>query len=154
MEQLIRHNDPFVDLVEKAIDEFLEPVDCPLRHIFTPGLYVREILIPKGTLLTSQIHNTCHPFTISKGHISVLTDGEDEQLLFAPYTGITYPGTRRILFAHEDVIWTTYHPTDIVPTDQTPEAVEIAVQKIKDLIIEKHDNLLLQQNKKEELCLG
>ena len=154
MQQLIRSNDEFIDLLEGAIDALLDPVDCPLRHLFTPGLYSREIFIPKGTLLTSQIHKTCHPFTISKGKVSVWIDGGDEVILEAPHTGVTYPGTRRVLYTHEDVIWTTYHPTDIVPEGDTAEDVERAVQKIGDLIIEEHHNHLLQQKQKEDLCLG
>lgn len=154
MQQLIRNNDAIVDLVEGVIEAFLEPVDCELRHIFTPGLYARQITIPKGTTLTSLIHNTCHPFTISKGKVSVWIDAENEQVLEAPYTGITYPGTRRVLYTHEEVIWTTYHPTDIVPEGNEPEDIEAAVQKIGDLIIEPHQNLLLQQSKKEELWHG
>lgn len=89
----------------------LPQVNLPLNHVFTPGLYVREIFIPKGTLLTSKIHRTEHPFVISKGTISVWTEGEGIVRYQAPHTGVTKPGTRRVLYAHEDVIWSTFHPT-------------------------------------------
>ncbi len=86
----------------------VRPLDAPLRHIFTPGLYTREIFMPKGSLIVSRIHNTTHTFVVSKGHAAVLVDGVVEHIK-APYTGITKPGTRRVLFIHEDCIWTTFH---------------------------------------------
>ena len=41
-----------VDTLEQKIMG-LPPADCPVVHRFTPGLYIREILMPKGTLITS-----------------------------------------------------------------------------------------------------
>lgn len=89
----------------------MPPADLPLVHRFTPGLYVREIFMPKGALVISKVHKTEHPFVISKGHAAVWTPGEGVQQLKAPYCGITKPGTCRVLFIHEDCVWTTFHPT-------------------------------------------
>jgi hypothetical protein len=86
----------------------------PLKHRFTPGMYIREIFMPAGAVLTSQIHKTEHPFVISKGRCLVYLNNEHEwKELVAPHTGITYPGTRRILVILEDTIWTTFHPTEL-----------------------------------------
>jgi len=86
----------------------------PLTHRFTPGMYIREIFMPAGAVLTSQIHKTEHPFVISKGHCLVYLNREDGWKEFkAPHTGITYPGTRRILVILEDTIWTTFHVTEL-----------------------------------------
>lgn len=103
----------------------------PVTHRFTPGLYIREIFIPKDTLLTSMEHKTEHPFVISKGRIGVRS-GTEETIYEAPYTGITKPGTRRVLYAFEDTIWTTFHPTK-----------ETDVEKIAAEILEPHANPLL-----------
>jgi hypothetical protein len=84
----------------------------PVRHIFTPGLYARELTIPKGGVLTSEIHKWEHPFVVSQGCLTVYGDGVDPVTIHAPYIGITMPGTRRIGFAHEDTIWTTFHVTE------------------------------------------
>ncbi len=84
---------------------------CPVSHRFTPGLYIREILLPAGTLLTSAIHKTEHPFVVSAGIVRVMEPGQPPVTIEAPYTGITTPGTRRLLYAIEDTIWTTFHPT-------------------------------------------
>jgi len=86
----------------------------PLRHRFTPGMYIREILMPAGAVLTSQIHKTEHPFVISKGRLLVYHNKDNGWVEFsAPYSGITYPGTRRILIILEDTIWTTFHATEL-----------------------------------------
>lgn len=84
-------------------------VDMPLKHLFPPGLYVREITMPAGAVVISRVHKFAHPFVISKGRLSVWSENDGIQHLAAPHTGITTPGTRRILFIHEETIWTTFH---------------------------------------------
>src|SRR5688572_12560358 len=80
-------------------------VEMPVTHQFADGLYIRTIFIPAGTLLTSREHLHQHSFTISQGDISVTSDTEGAVRYKAPHVGITEPGTRRVLFAHEDTTW-------------------------------------------------
>lgn len=144
----IEHNSD----IHKRIDELelemlsnFSEAECPLSHTFTPGLYTREIFMPKDSLITSQIHNTIHPFVISKGAAYVKINDDDWELLEAPYRGTTFPGTRRVLAILEDCIWTTFHPTDIEPENHSEEAILEAVKKVQETIIEKHDNPLLEE---------
>ena len=136
-------NRPSLDQVEafllKAggkVQQFGEVLkDLPVTHHFTPGLYCREILMPAGSVLTSKVHNTEHPFVVSQGSCSVYNEETGESVLItAPHFGITLPGTRRLLFIHEDTIWTTFHPTNL--TD---------VEEIERTIIKPHFNPLLPQ---------
>jgi hypothetical protein len=90
----------------------LPQVEQPLKHHFAPGLYAREILNPKGSLIVTKMHKTCHLHVIVKGKISVWIEGIGVKTFTAPHVGITYPGTRRIIYAHEDTIFMTLHPTD------------------------------------------
>lgn len=101
-----------VDVLEARLRE-LPQAEMPVRHAFTPGFYVRQIFIPAGTLLTSKIHRTRHPFVITRGDISVWTKQAGVQRFSAPHTGITEPGTRRVLFAHAATVWTTFHATEL-----------------------------------------
>jgi len=119
-----------LDVLQAAMSQ-LPQVNCPLVHRFTPGMYVREIFMPAGSWIISKIHKTEHPFVISKGVVSVWIEGDGWVTFKAPHTGITKPGTRRVLCVHEDCVWTTFHVTD----KKTPEAVE-------EDIIEKHDIIL------------
>lgn len=105
-------------------------VRLPVRHLFTPGLYIRECFLPRGTRCTSKIHLTEHPFVISMGRALVWSGipGEKPEEIGAPFTGITKPGTRRMIHALEDTIWSTFHPT--LSTD---------IHQIEREIIFKHD---------------
>ena len=81
----------------------------PLKHTFVDGMYVREIFMPKGYLTTSKIHKLSHPYFITKGEVSVLTE-EGVVRIKAPFSGITQPGTKRVIYIHEDCVWITVHP--------------------------------------------
>jgi hypothetical protein len=122
----------FVDRVERCIVDQDSPQECVVGHAWTPGLYGRTCLIPERTILTSKIHKTEHQFVILKGEISVWTKEHGVVTHKAPHHGITQPDTRRVLFAHADTIWVTFHATD--KTD---------VAAIEDDIIMKHDNQYL-----------
>lgn len=112
-----------LDVLETEIFKHSQ-VHCPLVHRFTPGLYIREIFMPAGSLITSARHLTCHPFVVSKGDVSVYVEGVEVDRYKAPYTGITKPGTRRLLYIHEDTVWTTFHVTE--KTDPDEIVMEIA----------------------------
>jgi hypothetical protein len=131
-----------IDELELAMQEY-EAIDCPLTHVFTPGLYTRTIVMPAGSLITSMIHKTRHQFIISAGTALVKVNESDWIRLTAPYVGITEPGTRRILYIEHACVWTTCHPVSIQPEDEGPEALAKAVQQVEDEIIEKHENRLL-----------
>lgn len=84
----------------------------------TPGLYTREIFMPAGMLCTSRVHKIKHQFIVSKGSCTVYNTVDDTTaLITAPYHGITEIGTRRVLYIHEDCVWTTAHPTDRINYD-------------------------------------
>ena len=119
-----RSNSRALSTLESLI-QTLPRAEMPLVHRFTPWLYAREITMPAGTLLTSHIHNTEHPFVISKGDISVWTKQTGIVRYKAPYTGVTTPGTRRLLFAHEDTVWTTFHVTDKVNPEEIVKSVTL-----------------------------
>ena len=94
--------------------DWANPVLAPVVHRFTPGLYSREIYMVAGSVLTSRRHRHEHPFVILQGRVSVFNEADNTAVeLSAPYHGTTPAGTKRLLFIHEDTIWTTFHPTDI-----------------------------------------
>lgn len=98
--------------LEQAIKDgnFPQP-DCPLTHHFAPGLYAREILLPKDSVVVGKIHKHAHVNTISKGSCLVVTEF-GEMKIEAPCTFVSQPGTKRTVIALEDTIWTTYHPSN------------------------------------------
>jgi len=133
-----------------------EPVEMPLTHRFTDGMYIREIFMPAGTILTSKIHKTNHPFVVSKGKCMVY-DGNKIETITAPHTGITEPNTRRLLYIEEDTIWTTFHITDKTDVDEIEK--EIIMERDNEMLnkdlfvkfnkINRQNNVFI--NKKEVL---
>lgn len=134
--------DDKIDGLELAMQDYA-PVNCPLTHTFTLGLYSRVIFMPKGTLVTSLIHRTEHQFAVLAGCARVKINEGEWEVLCAPLVGVTKPWTRRILYILEDCVWGTFHRTDIRPENDTEEALLKAVQLIEDEIIEPHENHLL-----------
>lgn len=114
---------PRLDSVHVLIRECLAPVDTSsdavLKHHFTPGLYIRTLTMPAGALILSRTHKTEHPYVVTQGKVSVWIAGTGWVTITAPHFGITKPGTQRILFIHEDCVWTTFHATPLT----TPEAI-------------------------------
>lgn len=105
-----------VDEIEDELMK-LEQVRPPVHHVFTPGLYCREVFLPQGCLFTTRIHLTEHPFVISKGAVAIWQPETGWVKLSAPHTGITKPGTRRVLYAIEDTIFSTFHVTNETDPD-------------------------------------
>lgn len=118
--------DEQINLLEAALVQNFPPVECPVRHSFTPGLYSRSIFMPKGTVITSKIHRTTHPYVVTQGSAMVRVDGEWTAIV-APYHGVTKAGTRRVLLITEDCVWTTYHVTQ-----------KTTVEEVEAEIIEPH----------------
>ena len=146
---IIRENDDRLDELEVAMLENCEPVHCLTTHRFTDGMYIREIFMPAGSLITSKIHKTEHPYTVSYGKAAVSIDNGEWLEITAPYTGITKAGTRRVLYIIEDCIWTTYHNFDGVSSDYnefSDEEKEKIVEKIEEKILEPHINYLTGTN--------
>ena len=106
-----------IDAVHRFCSRF-EPATTPLTHRFTPGLYSREVFLPKNTLAISEIHKTEHPFVVLTGSVRVFDAYGGVTLYGAGHVGITRPGTRRIVFAHEDTRWITFHPTTKTDLDE------------------------------------
>lgn len=123
-------------------------VDQPLVHRFTPGLYIRQITNPAGSLVTTKIHRTQHPFFVMQGR-ALVRGPEGVTEITAPYQGITEPGTRRTIFAgfldpytgdpraEEDVIWVTVHAT--TPEEDAEPDEEKRIAMIEERIIDRRE---------------
>lgn len=103
---------------------------CPLKHTFSDGIYIREIFMPKGMIITSALHKTNYPYFVLEGDLSVITT-EGLLRIKAPYWGVTKAGTKRILYIHEDTHWITLHATDETDVEKIRE--EITVKNYDDL---------------------
>lgn len=113
-----------IDALESAIKTELSPVEIPVKHYFSKGVYAREITIPANSVLTGHIHKFENFNILSKGEMSVLTE-DGVVTVKAPFSVVSPPGTRRAAYAHTECVWTTIHGTDEVDVDKI-EAIFIS----------------------------
>lgn len=92
-------------------------VEMPPVHRYADGLYIREITIPAGTVAIGKEHTKGHVNFLTKGRVEVATD-EGFQILEAPATFVSVAGTKKIVHALEDSIWTTVHACEATNPDE------------------------------------
>jgi len=144
-----RHGITTLEQKIKDIPGSLGPDPFPLVHTFSDGLYARQVTVPADILTVTKIHKQEHVFFLQKGTISILTE-EGVKKFTAPYMGVTKVGTKRIIYHHDEVIFTTVHATN-----------EKTVEKVEEQVIAKDfdqlDNEITEFMtivKQEEKCLS
>lgn len=126
----------------------LPQVDCPVRHYFAPGLYAREIFIPKGTVLTGAVHKTENLAVLSQGKLRLVTDTGTVDIC-APHTLTVLPGQKNAAYALEDSVWTNFFPTTETDPDKLVEL--LTHSKASDLIGGSSNKQLLAADERREL---
>lgn len=89
------------------------------------GLYLRQIRMPAGMIIVTEIHRTEHPFYILAGRARVWTREHGWQVIQAPFRGITKPGARRVLIIEEECIWETVHAVDSQDVEEIVAAITL-----------------------------
>lgn len=116
---------------EKIIKTFPQ-AEIETRHYFAGGVYEREIIVPAGMVITGKIHLTEHLAKLVKGTMSLI-GSEGSGTFTGPVTFKSSPGAKRIGYAHDDVVFSTFHAvggcTDLVEIEaalvvNTPEEYE------------------------------
>jgi len=98
----------------EAVEAALLPqqqVNCPVTHIFGPGVYVREMSAPAGTFLIGHYHNFEHINIFLKGKVVVLSENGTPVELAAPMTFVGRPG-RKVGYILEDMVWQNVFATE------------------------------------------
>lgn len=80
--------------------------EYPTRHHHAPGIYMREVTIPRGHVVTGAIHKTAHLNILAAGEIAVWTEDGPKRLK-APAVIPSKPGIKRAGYAIEDAVWIT-----------------------------------------------
>lgn len=134
-------------MIEMIKNKEIEEQECPVKHRFSKGCYIREIFMPKGTLIVGKIHATEHFNILLTGRVTVAT-AEGVEEIVAPYTFISLAGTQKVVAIHEDCLWQTVHVTNSTDLDEIE----------KEVIVDDYDNLsvdgLLNKCKEGLLCRG
>ena len=88
-----------------------EQVECPVYHLFGPGIYIREVHIPAGTFAIGHHQKYEHVNIILKGQVTMLNENGTTSELQAPFFYIGKPG-RKMGYIHEDIVWQNIYATD------------------------------------------
>lgn len=105
----------------------LPQVPCPVTHRFGPGIYMREVFLPKGSIIVGHHQNFEHINIFLKGKITFFKEDSEPLELSAPWSFVGKPG-RKIAFIHEDSIWVNVYST-----------TETNIEKIESHFLTKSD---------------
>lgn len=134
--------------LEEAIRRDLQPVEMPVQHHFSRGVYGRELFIPAGTVLTGKIHKFDSLNILLEGELLVLTD-QGVKHVKAGHLEVSPPGTKRAAYALTDTRWLTVHGTH--KTEIAEIEAEFIAQTEEEFLEFCREQLQL---KGEQPCLG
>jgi len=88
-----------------------------VEHIFSGGVYLRQMFIPAGTLIMGKRHRheTCN--VMLKGKLTVYTEEGGEQEIEGPLVFTSPPNTKKLAYCHEDTVFINIHPTEETDLD-------------------------------------
>lgn len=83
----------------------LPPVSTKVTHSFPPGLYMRQVAIPAGTVITTMVCKVDFPFILLRGEMEILTEGVSgpAERITGPHSMVMKAGFKRVLTILTDV---------------------------------------------------
>lgn len=100
-----------VQRLQAAVAQF-DQVDCPVGHLFSPGLYLRTIVMPADTFVIGKTHATEHPNILISGDVTVWTAQDGVHRITGPKAWVSGAGVKKVLYTHTDCVWMTAHVTE------------------------------------------
>lgn len=114
----------------EAVMLAMPQAECPVFHRFGPGVYIREMLIPAGTLILGHAHRHDHINVMLAGTFALVNDDQTVTVLKAPQFFIGRAG-RKIGYAIEDTVWQNIFATE-----------ERDLDRLEAMFVEKSDAYL------------
>ena len=118
-------------------------IEIPVNHIFSGGVYIRQIKIPAGALVMGKRHRyeTCN--ILLKGKLVMLSEEDKTPLeVSGPIVFSTLAGAKKFAYCLEDAVF-----LNILPTMETDP------DKIEEIFIIP-ENEYLDGMKEETKCLS
>lgn len=94
----------FQSAIGSETGDMAEINDNGLTELFAGGSYVRGLLIPKDTAMVSRIWKKERIWLITTGEVTFTTE-MGTQRVKAPYTAVIPPGSKVVLYTHEETLW-------------------------------------------------
>ncbi len=95
----------------KKVEEVMKTmpqVEMETNHYFLPGLYLRELIIPAGTLLVGRKHKTYHISIMIEGEMDVVGENGIKRIK-GRYIHEGKKGTKRVGYTVKESRWITIH---------------------------------------------
>jgi hypothetical protein len=109
--------------------------DIPVEHIFSGGVYIRQVFNPKGSLIMGKRHRheTCN--ILLSGELSIYM-GKDIPVnkIKGPFLFTSKPNTKKFIYCHEDAIFITIHPTNETDLEKIEKEFIISEEEYELLI--------------------
>ena len=105
----------------------LPQIEFKPSHYFAPGMYVRELVIEKDSLVIGKIHRHEHVVMLMKGDATVYTQDKCERIK-GPKIWISPAGVKRVVYAHKECTFATVHATNETDLDKIEEWVIVPEQ--------------------------
>ena len=133
----LSYNDKFDLLLDVGLTK--EQAPCDIRHIFSPGVYTRELTMYAGTFIIGQYHKTEHLNIMLKGVILLAQEDGGYITMTAPLIYTSKPG-RKMAYVIEDTVWLNVHSTNETDIDKLEE---VLLDKIEPVLKRDDSQLLL-----------
>jgi len=104
--KIAEYEQTLFDIIDSGVveDEGDEVNENGLHEYFADGSYIRELLIPKGMTVVSQIWKKERMWIIATGEVTFTTELGTKHVK-APYTEVVPAGIKVALYTHEDTLW-------------------------------------------------
>ena len=117
-------------LFQEVLD--LPQADCPVSHHFGPNIYIREVVMPAGTVVVGKYHKHDHMCNMIEGRMIVVNEDGEQVELVAPTVFMAKKG-RKTAYIIETVRF-----QNIFSTDETD------VEKLEHMMVDDLPLLLKQ----------
>lgn len=105
-------------------------VECPVQHFFGPSIYIREVVMPAGTVVVGKSHKHDHLCNMVEGRMIVVNEDGEQREVVAPSVFMAKKG-RKTAYIIETVRFQNIYSTD-----------ETDVEKLEHMLVEDSPVLL------------
>lgn len=100
------------DINPDALESYLLSLNqapCTVIHRFRPGVYIREVTIPKGAIAVGHRQRYEHLNILTRGSVAMIGDDGQVKVISAPATFVGKPG-REVGGCIEECSWQNVYP--------------------------------------------
>lgn len=126
--------------LQEAVDELLlgfPQVDCPVEHIFGPGIYIRQVTMPEGLLVKGHHHKHKSLNMMLSGKLALLEGGIPREVS-APYIFTGEVGSK-IAYVIEECVFQNIFATEETDLEKLEEMFVEPTEAFKNHRLTKDD---------------